>query len=47
MIILAFPRRGQRLAAIRVMNAIDSALGYYFATATLVYGALGVVCDDQ
>lgn len=43
MIILAFPRRGQRLAAIRVMNAIDSALGYYFATATLVYGALGVV----
>ena len=43
MIILAFPRRGQRLAAIRVMNAIDSALGYYFATATLVYGALGIV----
>ncbi len=43
MLIMAFPRRGQRLAAIRVMNAIDSALGYYFATAALVYAALGVV----
>jgi predicted PurR-regulated permease PerM len=43
MLIMAFPRRGQRLAAIRVMNAIDSALGYYFATAALVYGALGIV----
>ncbi len=43
MLIMTFPRRGQRLAAIRIMNAIDSALGYYFATAALVYGALGVV----
>ena len=43
MIIMAFPRRGQRLATIRIMNAIDSALGYYFATAALVYGALGIV----
>jgi predicted PurR-regulated permease PerM len=43
MIILAFPRRGQRLAAIRIMNAMDSALGYYFATAALVYAALGIV----
>ncbi|HEV7251293.1 MAG TPA: AI-2E family transporter [Shinella sp.] len=43
MIIMAFPRRGQRLTTIRIMNAIDSALGYYFATAALVYGALGVV----
>ncbi|MEW9616089.1 AI-2E family transporter [Shinella sp. S4-D37] len=43
MLIMAFPRRGQRLAAIRVMNAIDSSLGYYFATAALVYAALGVV----
>ena len=43
MIIMAFPRRGQRLTTIRIMNAIDSALGYYFATATLVYGGLGVV----
>lgn len=43
MIIMAFPRRSQRLTTIRIMNAIDSALGYYFATAALVYGALGVV----
>ncbi|UDF30347.1 UNVERIFIED_ORG: AI-2E family transporter [Roseateles sp. XES5] len=43
MIILSFPRRGQRLTTIRIMNAIDSALGYYFATASLVYAALGVV----
>lgn len=43
MLIMAFPRRGQRLTTIRIMNAIDSALGYYFATAALVYAALGVV----
>src|SRR5690606_26507237 len=43
MIIMAFPRRGQRLATIRIMNALDSALCYYFATAALVYGALGIV----
>lgn len=43
MIILSFPRRSQRLTTIRIMNAIDSALGYYFATASLVYAALGVV----
>ena len=43
MIIMSFPRRGQRLTTIRIMNAIDGALGYYFATAALVYGALGVV----
>ncbi|MGQ3277259.1 MAG: AI-2E family transporter [Shinella sp.] len=43
MIILAFPRRGQRLTTIRIMNAVDKALGFYFATATLVYGSLGVV----
>ncbi|MGB3876327.1 AI-2E family transporter [Shinella zoogloeoides] len=43
MIIMAFPRRNQRLTTIRIMNAIDSALGYYFATASLVYAALGVV----
>lgn len=43
MIIMGFPRRSQRLTTIRIMNAIDSALGYYFATATLVYAGLGVV----
>ena len=42
MLIMAFPRRGQRLTTIRIMNAIDSALGYYFATASLVYGGLGI-----
>ncbi|MDR6755995.1 putative PurR-regulated permease PerM [Mycoplana sp. BE70] len=43
MLILAFPERGQRLTAIRVMNAIDRALSYYFATAALAYGALGIL----
>ena len=43
MLILAFPRRSQRLTTIRIMNAVDTALGYYFATATLVYGSLGIV----
>jgi predicted PurR-regulated permease PerM len=43
MLILTFPRRGQRLAAIRIMNAIDRSLGFYFATAAVVYGALGIV----
>ena len=43
MIIMGFPRRSQRLTTIRIMNAIDSALGYYFATAALVYCGLGVV----
>ena len=42
MLILAFPRRGQRLAAIRVMNAVDRALGLYFAIATVVYAAFGI-----
>lgn len=43
MLIMAFPEREQRLTAIRVMNAIDRSLSYYFATAALAYGALGVV----
>ena len=43
MMILAFPRRGQRLAAIRVMNAVDRSLGFYFATAIIVYAAFGIV----
>jgi predicted PurR-regulated permease PerM len=43
MLILAFPRRSQRLTTIRIMNAIDRSLGFYFATAALVYAALGVV----
>ncbi|MBD9371470.1 AI-2E family transporter [Rhizobium sp. ARZ01] len=43
MLVLAFAEREQRLTAIRVMNAIDRSLSYYFATAALAYGALGVV----
>lgn len=43
MLILAFPHRLQRLTAIRVLNAIDRSLGYYFATAALTYGSLGII----
>jgi predicted PurR-regulated permease PerM len=42
-LIMAFPRRRQRLIAIRVMNSIDHVLGYYFATASVLYFGLGVV----
>ncbi|WP_105371731.1 AI-2E family transporter [Neorhizobium huautlense] len=41
-IILAFPTRRQRLMAIRVLNSVDEVLGYYFATASVLYLALGV-----
>lgn len=41
-IILAFPHRQQRLVAIRVINSIEEVLGYYFATATMIYAGLGV-----
>ncbi|MFN7103069.1 MAG: AI-2E family transporter [Pseudorhizobium sp.] len=41
-IILAFPRRRQRLIAIRVLNAMEEVLGYYFATASMLYLVLGV-----
>ncbi|MBT9368651.1 AI-2E family transporter [Rhizobium sp. CSW-27] len=42
-IIMAFPTRRQRLLAIRIINAIEEVLGYYFATASLMYMGLGVV----
>lgn len=42
-IILAFPNRQQRLMAIRIINSIEETLGYYFATASLIYLGLGVV----
>jgi predicted PurR-regulated permease PerM len=42
-IILGFRTRPQRLAAIRVINAVEQVLGFYFATASLIYMALGVV----
>lgn len=42
-IIMAFPKRRQRLMTIRVLNSIDRVLGYYFATASILYFCLGVV----
>ena len=42
-IIMTFRNRPQRLAAIRVINAVEQALGFYFATASMIYIALGVV----
>lgn len=42
-IILAFPIRRQRLMAIRVINSVEDVLGYYFATASIIYFGLGVV----
>jgi predicted PurR-regulated permease PerM len=42
-IIMAFPTRRQRLLAIRIFNAVEEVLGYYFATASLMYLGLGVV----
>ncbi len=41
-IIMAFPRRRQRLVAIRVLNSMEEVLGYYFATASMLYLALGI-----
>lgn len=42
-LIMAFPLRRQRLIAIRVAHAVDRVLGYYFATASVIYFGLGVV----
>lgn len=42
-IILTFSRRTSRLAAIRIINAVEQVLGFYFATAALIYAGLGVV----
>lgn len=42
-IILAFATRDRRLAAIRIMNAIESAIGFYFSTASVIYLALGSI----
>ncbi|MDM9620103.1 AI-2E family transporter [Rhizobium sp. S96] len=41
-IIMVFKTRPQRLAAIRVINGVEQALGFYFATASLIYVCLGV-----
>lgn len=42
-IILAFATRDRRLAAIRIMNATENAIGFYFSTASLIYVALGTI----
>ncbi|WP_047463150.1 AI-2E family transporter [Rhizobium rhizogenes] len=41
-IILAFSSRTSRLAAIRIINAVEQVLGFYFATAALIYAGLGI-----
>lgn len=41
-LILAFRTREKRLTAIRVINAVEQVLGYYFATASVIYACLGV-----
>ncbi len=41
-IIMAFPQRRQRLITIRVLNSMEEVLGYYFATASMLYLVLGV-----
>ncbi|MFB2549607.1 AI-2E family transporter [Ensifer soli] len=42
-IIMAFTIRERRLTAIRVMNAIEHSLAFYFSMASLIYLCLGVV----
>jgi predicted PurR-regulated permease PerM len=42
-IIMAFSGRSERLAAIRIINAVEQVLGFYFATASLIYAGLGVI----
>lgn len=42
-LIMTFRRREKRLTTIRILNAIEEALGFYFATASLIYAALGVI----
>ncbi|MHB0952911.1 MAG: AI-2E family transporter [Allorhizobium sp.] len=42
-LIIAFNDRARRLSAIRILNSIEHALGFYFATATLLYAMTGLV----
>jgi len=42
-IIMVFRTRSQRLAAIRAINGVEQVLGFYFATASLIYACLGVM----
>jgi predicted PurR-regulated permease PerM len=42
-LIRGFSHRDRRLKAIRMFNAVESALGHYFATALVVYALFGAV----
>jgi predicted PurR-regulated permease PerM len=42
-IIMTFSTRTSRLTAIRIINAVEQVLGFYFATAALIYAGLGVI----
>ncbi|MDE1996514.1 MAG: AI-2E family transporter, partial [Rhizobiaceae bacterium] len=41
-IIMAFSSRSSRLTAIRIINGVEQVLGFYFATASLIYVGLGI-----
>ncbi|MCR6722929.1 AI-2E family transporter [Agrobacterium fabrum] len=41
-LIMVFPARHQRLRTIRIIGSVEKVLGTYFATASLIYAALGV-----
>lgn len=41
-IIMTFSSRTSRLNAIRIINAVERVLGFYFATASLIYAGIGV-----
>ncbi len=42
-LIISFRDRARRLSAIRIINAIETALGFYFATAALLYAVAGLI----
>jgi predicted PurR-regulated permease PerM len=42
-LIRAFSDRARRLKAIRIINTVESALGYYFATAIVIYALFGTI----
>lgn len=42
-LIMMFPYREQRLSVIRIINEIESVLGYYFSMASWIYAVLGIV----
>lgn len=41
-IIMTFSNRAARLTTIRIINAVEQVLGFYFATASLIYAGIGV-----